>query len=609
MQTTPLLLDKREQLWLGLFLVITTLALYFQSTSFAFITYDDQVYVTENIVVQKGLSGEGIIWAFTGVRGGAWMPVTWLSHMLDCQLFGLKAGGHHLVNVLYHLTNTILLFFILNRLTGGLQKSAMVAAFFALHPLHVESVAWIAERRDVLSTFWGLLALLAYGVWVKKGGIKRYLLMVVCFVFALASKPMLVTIPVLFLLLDFWPLGRLKLECIGDIWVQRENISKLLFEKIPLFLVALAFGAITVFAEDQGGALGSLTEYPLPFRVGNGLLAYVRYLVMTFWPLNLLPYYPFPKTINPWLAGGALVLLVIITVGCFKNLKSRSYLAVGWLWFLLTLLPVIGIIQQGSGFALADRYTYLPLIGIFIMLVWGGAEVAEKWDIKPLRMRLVSLGVLIVILVLSFRQAGYWRDTSSLFSYTLGVDPENKIALSQLGVQARERGNYSEAYLYLSKAVGLYPSDFEAQGNQAKLLWQMGRTDDAIYHYSEAMRISPRNSRPYVDIGIIKAEQSDFAAAITYLEKAIALRPDDQEIRMNLGLVLYRQGRYDAAAREFSAIIQGNQEYAPGYNGLGLVYMDTGRIGEAITSFRAALRLDPGLEIARQNLETALGRQ
>lgn len=602
------LCDKRKPLLIGLLLIIATMAVYVQTCTFAFITYDDPVYVTENLVVQNGLSVEGIVWAFSGVRGGAWMPMTWLSHMLDCQLFGLKGGGHHLVNVFYHLANTILLFVIFNRLTARLWKSAMVAAIFALHPLHVESVAWIAERRDVLSVFWGFLTILAYMFWVDKGGKWRYLLIVFFLLVGLAAKPMLVTIPVLLLLLDFWPLRRLKLEVFDDLWSLRKNINQLLLEKVPLFLAALAFAAITVFAEDQGGTLGSLTQYPLLFRMENALLAYVRYVGMTILPLNLLPYYPFPKVISLWEAGAALVILVLTTFACLRNFKSRPYLTVGWLWFILTLLPVIGLIQQGSGFALADRYTYIPLIGLLIMIVWGGASLAERWGVSSLKIRLFSLGLLASMMVLSFHQVGYWRDTTTLFSYTLARDPENKIALSQLGVQARERGDYLEAYRYLAKAVELYPTDFEAQGNQAKLLWQLGRTDEAIRHYSEAMRISPRNSSPYVDLGIIKAEQGDFATAIAYLEKAITLSPDNSEIRMNLALVLYQQGRYDAAAQELVSIIQGNQGYAIAHNGLGLVYLATGRITEAIACFRTALRLDPGLQIAKDNLAMALMR-
>lgn len=600
---------KRDQLKLILVLAIATLAVYLQTTSFSFITYDDPVYVTENVVVQKGLSLEGVVWAFTGIRGGAWMPVTWLSHMLDCQFFGLKASGHHLVNVLYHLANSILLFLLLNRLTAEFWKSTMVAALFALHPLHVESVAWIAERRDVLSLFLGFLSIMAYMCWLEKGGVGRYLLLVLCFIVGLASKPMLVTIPVLLLLMDFWPLRRLKIEGPVDLWGQWSSFRLLLVEKIPLFSVALASGFITVFAEDQGGTLGSLTEYPLSFRVGNAVLAYVRYLGMTFWPLNLLPYYPFPKTISFWLAGGALLILTLISIGCYVSLKSRPYLAVGWLWFIITLLPVIGIIQQGSGFALADRYTYLPLIGLFIMVAWGGGEFAERWGAKPHRIRLISVMVLAVMMVITFFQVGHWRDTTTLFSYTIALDPENKIALSQLGVQAREQGNYPVAYRYLNKAAALYPDDFEAQGNQAKLLWLMGRNDDAIRYFAEAMRISPKSAAPYADSGIIKAEQGDFAAAIVYLEKAIALRPNDLDLRLNLALVFYRQGKYDPAAREFSAIIQANPGYALGYNGLGLVYLETGRVDEAVSCFRTALRLDSELQIAKENLKTALSRQ
>lgn len=609
MSTTPQIRYHREQLWLGLALLVAILTVYSQVGSFAFNTYDDPVYVTENVMVQQGLSREGLAWAFGGVRGGAWMPLTWLSHMLDCQLFGLKAGGHHLVNVLYHIVNTILLFLILGRLTGEVWKSVMVAALFALHPLRVESVAWVAERRDVLSTLWGLLAILAYAAWVEKQGTFRYLALLLAFVAGLAAKPMLVTLPLLLLLLDIWPLRRIKTDGLVDLWRQKKTVLALLYEKIPLFLLVPIFAAITLFAEGQGGALGSLAVYPLAYRVSNALLAYVRYLGMTFWPVDLLPFYPFPKTISPWLAGVALFILGLITVAVLRNLKARPYLLVGWFWFLGTMLPVIGLIQQGSGFALADRYTYVPLIGVFIMVVWGGTALLERYGFPPLWMRLLSVGILAVLMILAFRQVGHWRNTTALFSYTLAVDPENKIALSQLGVQAREQGKYIEAYKDLSKAVLLYPDDFEAQGNLAKLLWLMGRTGEALRHYSEAMRLNPKNTAPYVDSGIIKAEQGDFAGALAYLRMAGALRPDDLGIHLNLALVLDRQGNYDEALRVFSTIIQANPGFAQAHNGMGVVYLETGRVGEAIDSFRTALRIDPGLQPARDNLALALRRQ
>lgn len=600
---------NRNTWGLSLALLVAVLTVYWQVGSFAFTTFDDPVYVTENPMVQQGLSREGLVWAFSGVRGGAWMPSTWLSHMLDCQIFGLEAGGHHLVNVFYHLANTLLLYVLLGRLTGEIRKSAMVAALFALHPLHVESVAWIAERRDVLSTFWGLLAILAYVGWVGKGGVLRYVLLLLAFLAGLAAKPMLVTLPLLLLLLDIWPLQRVSLAGLGDAWRQAKMIRRLLFEKIAIFLLVPIFAASTIIAENQGGALGSLADYPLSYRVSNALLSYVRYLGMTFWPVDLLPFYPFPKTIGLLLSGSSLLLLALISMGCFRNLKVRPYLTVGWLWFLLTLLPVIGLIQQGSGFALADRYTYVPLIGIFIMLVWGGADLAKRLGFTPLRLRMLSLVILAALALLSLQQTAHWRDTTTLFSYTLGVDPDNMIALSQLGVQARERGNYREAYELLRKAVVQYPNNFEAQGNIAKLLWLMGRTEEALQHYSEALRLGPKNPSPYVDIGIIKAEQGDFTGARDYLEKARALRPDDMEIRVNLALLSDRQGKYADALREFSAIIHDNPGNALAYNGIGVVYLETGRIGEAMNSFRTALRIEPGLEVARKNLELAMRRQ
>ncbi|MBU0480393.1 MAG: hypothetical protein KKG47_04765, partial [Proteobacteria bacterium] len=449
-------------------LTVAVLVVYGQVWDFSFTSYDDDRYVGQ-AMVRQGITPAGVLWACTSIVNGAWMPVTWFSHMLDFQLFGEWAGGHHLVNVLFHLANSLLLYLLLFRLTRAQGKSALVATLFALHPLHVESVAWIAERRDVLSCFWELAAVMAYAGWIRRGGWGRYLVVVICFVAALGAKPMAVTLPVVLFLLDFWPFGRLLSEGGEQRQPEWRIFIRRLLEKAPLLLIALLISALTVFAEDQHGTVGNLVQYPMLFRLENALLAYCRYLGQVIWPVGLHPHYPFPDSIHPVTVFGAAFFLGVVSWVMLRAGKSRPYLAMGWLWYLATMLPVIGLIQQGDGFALADRYTYFPLIGIFIMIAWGGDELvrrvipAERWKAGP------ALAVLLVLAGCSYRQAGFWRDTPTLFGYTLSVDPANRIALSQLGVYYRERGQLAKAAPYLEKAGKLYPKDFDARANLGQL--------------------------------------------------------------------------------------------------------------------------------------------
>jgi len=597
--------EKSRLLLICLGLVTAIIAVYGQTGNFEFTTYDDNVYVTENLAVQQGLTFAGVHWAFTTLQGGGWMPVNWLTHLLDCQLFGLWAGGHHLVNVGYHLANTLLLFLLLNRLTGLTWRSGLAAALFALHPLHVESVAWVAERRDVLSTFWWLVTMLAYLAWVNKPSRWGYVLLVFCFNTGLLVKATPVTLPLVLLLCDFWPLGRLPLGR-GDLFRLIRRPSPVLLEKVPLLLIALGSGVLTMIAEGGEGALGSSIDYPWAFRCGNALIAYVRYLYMAVLPVGLIPYYPYRIPLPLWQVIGSTLVLAVISWCCYRFRERFPYLLLGWFWFLITLLPVIGLIQQGSGFALADRYTYVPLIGIFIMVVWGAADLAARRRLTGPQVGLATGLVLGLLMVLSFQQVGRWRNTSTLFSYTLGEDQTNLVALSQLGVQAREAGHYPEAYGYLTKAEALHPRDYAAQGNLAKLLWLMGRRDEAIGHYSAALKLQPNNPGAYIDLGIIKAEQGDFSGATDYLRQALALNPARLEIRMNLALVFYQQKQYDAAEQEFAKIIQLDPNFAQAYNGLGLVDLARGKTQEAIAALRSALQIDPGLKEARENLQQAL---
>ena len=595
-------------LWIVLALIAAVISVYLQATSFDFTRYDDNYFITENPVVQQGLSFKNLAWACTAVQNGTWQPITWLTHMFDCQVYGMNAGGHHLTNIIFHLISTILLFFLLRRVTATIYPSALVAALFALHPLHVESVAWVGERRDVLSTIWWILTMFAYVTWSVKGGTARYVLVLACFGAGLMSKPMLVSLPLILLLIDFWPLQRVSLAESGKSLLTKKNIP-LLVEKLPLCVMAAGMGIIAIIATGQEGSLGTSIQYPWSLRIENALVTYVKYLIFTFWPVDLIPHYPYPASYPFWQVAGSCGILLGISVFCLKNLAKRPYLGVGWFWFILSMFPVIGLIQQGSGFSMADRYTYVPLIGIFIMLAWGGKEIMEKYRWPKLAMTVVTALVLLVCGVLSFIQTGHWRDTETLFSYTLTKSPGNHVALQQLGVDFRERGEFDKAYPYLEEDVSLNPENEDALANFGQLLEKMGRMDEAIAYHQKAIGVSPYNPELHLNLGQIQARMGDLPGAQASFTQALKLQPDLLPAHLNLGFTLFLEKKYAEATAQFTVVLTNEPQTAEAYNGLGLIAMDQGRIDEATNNFRTALRLNPGLTHARDNLQKIQNRQ
>ncbi len=603
---------RREQgtmtLWIVLALSAAVMSVYLQTTSFDFTRYDDNYFITENPVVQQGLSLKNLAWAFTAVQNGTWQPVTWLTHMVDCQLFGLNAGWHHFTNVICHLVSTVLLFLLLSRLTTMVYPSALVAALFALHPLHVESVAWVGERRDVLSTIWWVLTMKAYFTWTLKRGTARYMLMLACFAAGLMSKPMLVSLPVILLLIDIWPLQRVSLTASGKPLLTKQNIH-LVVEKLPLGVMAVGMGIIAIIATGQEGSLGTAIQYPWSFRIENALVTYVKYLMHTIWPVDLIPHYPYPASYPFWQVAGSCGILLGASLYCLKNLAKRPYLGVGWFWYLISMLPVIGLVQQGSGFAMADRYSYVPLIGIFIMVAWGGKDMMEKYGWPKLPVAVAVGLVLMVCGVLSFFQTGHWRDTETLFSYTLAKSPGNHVALQQLGVEYRERGEFDKAYTFLEEDVRLNPKNVDALANFGQLLDRMGRLREAIAYHQQAIGASPDNPELHLNLGQIKARAGDLSGAQASFVRALELQPDFLPALLNLGFTLFLEKKYDEATAQFALVLRNGPQTAEAYNGLGLIAMDQGRFDEATTSFRTALRLNPGLTHAKDNLQEIENRR
>lgn len=584
----------QQPLLLVLVLCVAVLLVYGQTYSFDFTRYDDNYFVTDNPVVQQGLSVENVLWAFTAVQNGTWQPITWLTHMVDCQLFGLNAGGHHLTNVLFHMLSTVLLFLLLRRITSAEIPSAVVAALFALHPLHVESVAWVGERRDVLMAMWWLLTIFCHATWVEKGGTLRYLLILACFAAGLMSKPMLVSLPLILVLIDIWPLQRLPPPSSWSSWWQKKYLF-LLVEKIPLVAMAAGMSVITMIAVGQEGSLGTTLQYPWVFRIENALVTYVKYLLFTLWPVGLIPHYPYPPSYPLWQVAASCVILAAITFYSIRNLGKRPYLAVGWLWYLISMFPVIGLVQQGSGFSMADRYSYVPLIGIFMMLAWEGKQIVERYNWPRAVVSLALTSLLALYTVLSFIQTGHWRNTETLFTYTLDQSPGNHVALQQLGVEYRERGEFAKAYPLLAEDVRLNPQDVDALANFGQLLERMGRLKEAIDYHQKAITINPYNDELILNLGQIQARSGDLPGAHASFSRVLELNPHLLPAQLNLGFTLYLEKKFDEASALFDLVLQQAPQTAEAYNGLGLVALEQGRLDAASSYFRKALMLNPAL--------------
>ena len=521
----------------GLFLLV--LSVYGQVGRFPFIILDDLQYVTENPAVLQGFSRESVSWAFTTFHAANWHPLTWLSHMADVELFGPSARWHHRMNVAYHLLNTGLLFLVLWRMTGGLWKSAFVAALFGVHPLHVESVAWVSERKDVLSTLFLILTMGAYLRYVRSPGLGRYLVVAACFALGLMCKPMLVTLPFALLLLDWWPLGRMAPSDAPWWRPSMPALRGLVREKLPLLGLSAISCAVTLLAQAGGGAVKSFTAYSPGSRLANALVSYVSYLGKTAWPLDLAVFYPHPAMlpggIPAWKIAGSILLLAGISFLAFWQGRCRPYLAVGWLWYLGTLLPVIGLAQVGEA-GMADRYTYVPLIGIFLMVVWGVPDLLEGW-----RFRRIALGALCGSVVLAFtmaarHQAGYWRDSVTLFSRALAITETNWFVSNNLGASYDRLGRIREAIPHYREALRIKPDFAEGWNNLGLAYGKIGQPREAIAYYREALRIKPGNAETWNNLGVAYGKLGEYPQAVEASTEAVRLRPDYAMAWYNLGI-------------------------------------------------------------------------
>ncbi len=600
---------------IGLCLILVIFAAFWQVKNNEFINLDDDVYVTENLHVRSGLTLGGAIWALITTQAGHWHPLTWLSHMLDFELYRLKPSGHHMTSLLFHIANTLLLFLFLNRATSALWASSFVAALFALHPLHVESVVWVAERKDVLSAFFWMLTMWTYVRYTERPGLNRYLSVLFSFALGLLSKPMLVTLPFTLLLLDYWPLGRFQFELSGSHCIshiqnstnpssQNSSAVRLILEKVPLLVLSAASSLLAFFAAQSEKAVGSLKSFPLGTRIANALVSYIIYIWKMIWPHPLGIFYPYPDSLPLWQVIGAGLLLVLVSALVIHSARRLPYLAVGWLWYLGTLVPVIGLVQVGIQ-AMADRYTYVPLIGLFMIMAWGVPEILARWRYRRIALAVLGCLLLSIFMTISRLQIRYWQNTVTLFKHSLMVTPSNYLIQNNLGNAFLRQGKNQEAIAHYTEALRIKPDFAEGHNNLGNAFLRQGKNQEAIAHYTEALRIKPDFARAHNNLGNALARQEKDQEAIAHYTEALRIEPNDARVHYNLGNALARQGRFQEAILHFAAVLRVNPDDAEAHCNLGLALAEQGKAQEAITHYIEALRIKPDFAAAHFYLALA----
>jgi protein O-mannosyl-transferase len=596
--------EKTKAVLLSALLFVLVGATFFPVMGNGFVNFDDPLYVTENVHVKHGLTWENVKWAAGAVVDSNWHPLTLLSHMLDCQLFGLKPWGHHLTSVLLHATNTVLLFLLLKRMTAKPGRSFFVAALFGLHPLHVESVAWVAERKDVLSTLFGLLALLAYAKYAEgsrmpagTGRPKAFFgLALVFFALGLMAKPMLVTLPCVLLLMDYWPLGR---------W-NGETARKLIWEKWPFYALAAVECVVTLVVQGKSGTVIGWMALPFALRLENSLLAYVRYLGKFFYPADLCVYYPHPRS---WPLGEILfaaVVLAVLSVLAIRLRRRQPWLLAGWLWFVGTLVPVIGLVQVGQQ-SMADRYTYFPLIGIFVLAAWGACELAGS---RPAAFVLSTTASAIVVscVVLTRAQIYWWSDSELLFRHAIAITENNALAHNNLGAAMETEGRFGEAVVEYRKALAVWPDNAPFHCNLGVALDRQGHPDEAISQFQEAIKDDPNYANAHDNLGRALNRKGRADEAVVEFQKTLRINPDVPDTHCNLGHSLDLLGRFDEAISQFQQALKLDPDLADAHANLGVTFGHKGLLDAAVRELQAAARLDPASEDIRYNLGNALVR-
>ncbi len=553
--------NKYKKILISLCLALTVFFSYNEVRRNDFINFDDVSYIIDNSYVQGGLSKEGFVWAWKTDHASNWHPLTWLSLMVDYEFFRLNPAGYHWTNVLFHAASAVVLFLVLGRMTGSLWRSGFVAVLFAVHPLHVESVAWVAERKDVLSALFWMLTIWAYVWYVERPGLPRYLVVLFTFMVGLTAKPMLVTLPFVLLLLDYWPLGRLRAG----------GVAGVIAEKIPLIVCSAVSSVVTFLVQQGREAVASLEFLSLGMRLANAFVSYAWYVLKMFWPVNLAIFYPHPGVWPVWTVAGSALLVIGVTVLVIAGARRYPYCVVGWLWYCGTLVPVIGIVQVGSQ-AMADRYTYIPLIGLFVMVVWFAAEYLMRLRYGRMIGVAVSGLVLSALAVLTCFQVQYWRDSETVFRHALRVTTGNYLAHNNLGTA----------------------------------LFIEGRLQEAMGHYMEAARIKLNYADAYNNMGIVMSFLRKYEEAVSYYSRALQIKPNDERVHNNLANSYYDTGRLDESILHYREALKIKPDYADVHNNMGLALAQKGRFDESIIHFREALRIKPDHIEARKNMDAIM---
>ncbi len=621
---------NKQILIIYIFLTVATFIAFWQVRNCDFVNYDDPIYVTKNNHIQNGITMEGIRWAFTTSYATNWHPLTWISHMLDVQFYGLDPGWHHITNLLFHIANALLLFFVLNRMTKDHWKSAFVAALFALHPLHVESVSWVAERKDVLSAFFWILTMGAYQFYVELPGIRRYIAVLLFFILGLLSKPMLVTLPFVLLLLDYWPLQRFvekheaqkKAQANSTISNNKRSrnlkkeravevkavetphykwalIRPLLWEKIPLFFFAALSSFVTYIAQQKGGAVESMVAYPLSARIANAFVSFVTYIGKMVWPFNLAVFYPYQSSWPIWQILGTVLFFVTVTLMVIWTARRFPYLSVGWLWYIGTLVPVIGLVQVGMQ-ARADRYTYIPLIGMFIIVAWSVPELLKQLRYRKEVLSASSALVLSCLFIITWTQVGYWQNSITLFDHAVKITDNNYIAHFSLGESYADRGNLRKAIEDYDKSIDVNPKYPEAYYNRGNAYAALGNPMQAIADYTKVIELMPYDVETYANRGNAYYDMGNYQQAIRDYSKIIDLNPKLAYPYYNRGNAYLALGDEKQAIDNYDKAIELNPEYAEAYSNRGIAYGRLGNQKQALEDVKTAARL--GNQVARNIL-------
>ncbi|MGO9148021.1 MAG: tetratricopeptide repeat protein [Desulfomonilia bacterium] len=625
---------------------------YWQVTSFDFINFDDEIYIENNHSIEHGINFESIKWAFSSFGYASnWYPMTWISHMLDIQLFGMHPGMHHLTSVIFHILNTILLLIVLDKMTGSLWKSTVVAALFALHPLHVESVAWISERKDVLSTFFWMLTMLSYYWYVQHRSSHRYIIVVLIYILGLLSKPMLVTLPFVLFLLDFWPLKRWgfdqslhtntneKGKIHTDVW--RSRRSFLIIEKIPLIMLALISSGVTFYTQRKFGAMIALADVQFGTRISNAITSYVIYLRNMIWPFNLSIVYPYPDAFNPLLVILHALLLLCISAFVLFSSRRYPYLVVGWLWYIGTLVPVIGIVQVGEQ-SMADRYTYIPLIGIFIMVVWGLVDLHGHFRYRKVALGVTSIIVLALLAWCAWVQVGFWNNSETIFRHALNITKNNYVVHRNLGEALLIHGDNEGAIRQYQEYLCIKPNSIEVHTILGDTLLREGNLDEAIMQYLEVLRINPHKPEIFNNLGTAYLLKGNIKKAIKYFRESVHYKPDyatamsnlkvaiaqlklldlisniqssmkadpqNPTLHMRLGEIYHQQGEYDKAITQYQEAISIHPKFIKAMNGLVLIYSSQQEFTKALDVLQSMRQIEPNSPDVYYNIACIYAKQ